>query len=165
MTEATDAYIGIGANIGDACANVARAIVLIRESAPIDVIAVSPLYRSKPWGVIDQPDFVNAVVKIRTRLSAEALLNQLLQLEKQAGRVRALERYGPRTLDLDILIFGDQVIASPSLTIPHPRMLHRAFVLKPLHDIEPNLVLTGGEKLADLVKQIDAAELIKISPP
>lgn len=134
-------YIGIGANLGDAQANVLRALHLLGQLPRTQLVGQSALFRSAP---IDAggDDYINAVVQLDTNLSPEALLSALQQLEQDFGRARPY-RNAPRTLDLDILLFGDQEIHTTALDIPHPRMTQRAFVLLPLLQIAPNLRIPG----------------------
>ena len=131
------AYLGLGSNLGDRRANVAAALDTLAERG-VAVWAVSPLYESEPWGVVDQPGFLNAACAIDTDLSPHALLDSLKATEREMGRVGAL-RYGPRPIDLDILLYGRQCIQTSRLIVPHPAMLERAFVLVPLADIAPTL--------------------------
>ena len=128
------AFVGISANLADPEANVRRAIAMLSHTADTRVIATSSLYRTAPMGQLDQPDFVNAVVELETGLEPEALLDELLALEKAFGRQRST-RNAPRILDLDLLIYDDQCCESPHLTLPHPRISERAFVLVPLVEI------------------------------
>ncbi len=132
------AFIGIGANLADPQANVRRAIAAIAAMADSRVVATSSLYRTAPVGRLDQPDFVNAVTELETGLDAEALLDKLLSIEKDFGRERST-RNAPRTLDLDLLIHGDQCRKTERLTLPHPRMRERAFVLVPLAEIAADI--------------------------
>jgi 2-amino-4-hydroxy-6-hydroxymethyldihydropteridine diphosphokinase len=138
MREAVTAYVGVGANLGDAAAAVREAIERLRELPETSVVAHSSLYRSAP---IDSsgPDYINAVVQLSTRLAAPSLLRQLQRIENEAGRERPY-RNAPRTLDLDLLLFGSAHIDSADLHVPHPRMYERAFVLAPLAEIAPGLV-------------------------
>jgi 2-amino-4-hydroxy-6-hydroxymethyldihydropteridine diphosphokinase len=135
------AYVGIGANLGDARANVADAIARLGRLPDSTLLAVSSLYRSAP---IDAggDDYINAVARIGTRLPAEALLTALHGIESAHGRERPY-RNAPRTLDLDLLLYGEQTIASPTLQVPHPRMTERAFVLLPLLELAPDLAVPG----------------------
>ena len=126
-------YIGIGSNIGDAVCNVNEAIVRLSDLG--SVLKKSSLYATKPWGVRDQPDFINAAVELDTNLGPRDLLNGLLTIERAMGRERLI-RWGPRIIDLDILTFGDQAVSEEGLTIPHPHMNERAFVLIPLAEID-----------------------------
>jgi len=122
----------------------------------------SSLYRNPPAGYLDQPEFVNAVARIETRLAPRDLLEQLLAIERAHGRVRDFPN-GPRTLDLDILLYGERTVREPELTIPHPRMVERAFVLVPLAEIAPETVMPGGARVADLVAKLDASGLVKLA--
>jgi 2-amino-4-hydroxy-6-hydroxymethyldihydropteridine diphosphokinase len=129
----TQSYIGLGSNLGNSVKNVEEAVRQITRFAHI--LAVSGLYKTKPWGVTEQPDFVNAVVSIETALTAEELLSELLAIEKSMGRER-ITKWGPREIDLDILTFGDRKFDIAKLTIPHAHMFERAFVLVPLAEID-----------------------------
>jgi len=141
------AYIALGANLGDPAATVNAAFAALAELPQSMLTARSALYRTAPVGIPDQPEFVNAAARITTQLAPEALLDQLLAIEQRFGRIRA-ERNGPRTLDLDILLYDDLVIDTPRLTLPHPRLHLRAFVLYPLADLAPDLALPGRGSLA-----------------
>ena len=136
------AYVGLGGNVDAPVERLARAVEALRGQ--FDALRVSGLWRSAPWGPIEQPDFVNQVVAIRTHLLPEALLDALLSLEAALGRDRAREtRWGPRPIDLDLLSWGDAVVNTPRLTLPHPRLAARRFVLAPLCELAPDLVLPG----------------------
>ena len=126
-------FIGIGSNIGDAICNVNEAIARLSDLG--SVLKKSRLYSTKPWGVVDQPDFINAVVALDTNLGPRDLLNGLLAIELSMGRERLI-RWGPRIIDLDILTFGDIAVSEDGLTVPHPHMHERAFVLIPLAEID-----------------------------
>lgn len=134
------AYVGLGSNLGDPAAQLARARAAVAALPASVLLAVSPLYRTEPQGLREQPFFLNQVVSLQTGLAPLALLEALLDIEKRQGRVRG-QRFGPRTLDLDLLLFGDLCMSDERLALPHPRMLERAFVLLPLADIAPNLVI------------------------
>lgn len=138
----TLAYIGLGANLGDALATLKLAARQLEQTPGIDQMTMSRLYRTAP---VDSsgPDYINAVASIHTRLSASALLAALQNIEQQHGRQRPY-RNAPRTLDLDLLLYGDETINEPHLIVPHPRMHERAFVLKPLSDLNPTLRLAQG---------------------
>ena len=125
------------------------------------LVRQSSLYRNPPAGYLDQPEFVNAVAEIETRLAPRDLLEQLLAIERAHGRVRDFPN-GPRTLDLDILLYGERTVREPNLIIPHPRMVERAFVLVPLAEIAPDALVPGGARIADLAAKLDASGLIKI---
>jgi len=129
------AYIGLGANLGDRTANIKRALTLLNQSA-CSVQAMSAVYETEPWGLIEQPRFLNAACLVETNLSPLALLDTLKRIERSMGRIETV-RYGPRPIDLDILLYDDLLIDTPRLTIPHPGMLKRSTVLIPLADIAP----------------------------
>lgn len=136
-------FVGLGSNLEDPIAQLDAGVGWLQSEAHISLLAVSGYYLSRPIGGPDnQPDFVNAVAEISTRLTPEALLRALQNIELRQHRIRE-EHWGPRTLDLDILLYGDAVISQPELTIPHPRMTERAFVLQPLADLAPELVIAG----------------------
>lgn len=157
------ALIGLGGNLGDVRSRLEAAIVALDAVPGIRVTARSRFYRTPPWGPVAQPDFVNAAVAVDTSLDAHALLDALLATERAFGRVRDGERWGPRTLDLDLLAYGDAVVADERLTVPHPRIAERAFVLLPLADIAPEAVLPGLGRVAGLLAAIDAAECIPLA--
>jgi len=145
------AYIGLGANLDNPAGQLARAVVAINELPQCVIQTVSSVYRSPPMGPQDQPDYLNAVLALMTGLTPTALLVALQGIENAQGRQRG-ERWGARTLDLDILLYGDQVVAEPQLQIPHPGLRQRDFVLQPLLELAgPKLVLPGGEELGTLV--------------
>ena len=141
------AYIALGANLGDPQAMVRNAIAALDALPDTRLIRASSLYRTEPVGLKAQPDFINAVAAIRTTLAPQDLLCELQNLEATHGRVRSIPN-APRTLDLDILLYADQVINTPTLTLPHPRMRLRAFVLAPLAEIAPKLQIPGRGSLA-----------------
>ncbi|OMG51790.1 2-amino-4-hydroxy-6-hydroxymethyldihydropteridine diphosphokinase [Azonexus hydrophilus] len=141
------AYIALGANLGDPAATVNAAFAALDQLPQSRLLATSALYRTAPVGIAEQPEFVNAAALIDTTLAPEALLDALLAIEQAFGRVRA-ERNGPRTLDLDILLYDDLTLATPRLTLPHPRLHLRAFVLQPLADLAPDLAIPGRGSLA-----------------
>lgn len=126
-------YISLGSNLGDRSARLGQAIALLREQAG-EVVQVSPFYQTAAWGNTGQPDFLNAVAGLKTLLDAEVLMQRLLTIEQEMGRVRA-EKWGPRTIDLDILLYDDLVLESPTLIVPHPQLHLRRFVLEPLSAI------------------------------
>lgn len=135
-------FLGLGGNLGDPARAMGEALRLLDQGPDTRVAAVSPLYRTPPWGKTDQPDFLNAAAELRTRLSPHDLLELCLDAEHKLKRVRN-ERWGPRLIDIDILLFGDRRVQEPGLDIPHPRLLERAFVLVPLAAIAPDLVMDG----------------------
>ena len=135
------AYVGLGSNLGERESLLKSAIEQLAQLPETRLGKVSSLYDTAPVGELDQPNFLNAVVQLETALTARQLLWNLLLIERRLGRVRhAAQRYGPRTIDLDLVLFGDQVIDTPDLKVPHPEYHRRAFVLVPLAEIEPKLV-------------------------
>lgn len=146
----TQAYIGLGSNLDNPLNHIQQALVELAQLPQTRLLGQSRLYRSKALGPV-QPDYINAVALLDTQLAPLALLDQLQALEQAHRRVR-LEHWGPRTLDLDILLYGDQQIASERLTVPHPFMTQRSFVLYPLADISPGLQLPDGRPLAELLR-------------
>lgn len=148
------AHLGLGGNLGDPKVAMAAALRAIDARDDCAVAAVSRLFRTPPWGKTDQPDFLNACVAVETELSPRQLLDLCLRTERDFKRVRA-ERWGPRTLDIDVLDFGGTTYRDEALTLPHPRIAERAFVLVPLADIAPDLVI-DGRKVAELVDMLDA---------
>lgn len=147
------AYIGLGSNLDDPQAQLAKAIAALRNLPESRLTALSRVYRSCPMGPADQPDYLNAVVMLDTRLEPEALLDALQAIEKEQRRVRGPQRWGPRTLDLDLLLYGAEVIDTDRLKVPHPGIAERNFVLYPLSDIAPELVLPDGRSLRELLAQ------------
>ena len=147
----TRAYIGLGSNLDDPAAQVRRALDLLVSLPGSRLYSHSSLYRSAPLGPADQPDYVNAVAALDTDLDAHALLHELQAIETEQGRVRGDQRWGPRTLDLDLLLYGDAVINDAELTVPHPGLPVRAFVLYPLMEIAPDLMVPGRGSLQELV--------------
>lgn len=150
MNPATRAHVALGANIDEPQTRVREALRALDALPASRVVARSSLYLTPPWGIADQPDFVNAVASLDTTLPPLELLAWLQELEARAGRRRDGPRNGPRRLDLDLLLYGDDRIDAPDLTVPHPRMHMRAFVLRPLADLAPGLVLAQG-RLEDLL--------------
>lgn len=146
------AYIGLGANLGDTVRTLRSALTDIEQLALTELLSVSPFYRSAPVDA-GGPDYTNAVASITTRLSAEALLDGLQSIELEHGRRRPFTN-APRSLDLDLLLYGDRVILSARLCVPHPRMHQRAFVLRPLGDLAPHLHVPGHGRLADLLAAV-----------
>jgi len=157
-----DALIALGGNIGDVRANFVRALAMLCDGDAVRLTARSSDYRTPPWGVTDQPAFINAVTAVATRLSARELLARALQVERALGRDRANERrWGPRTLDLDLLAYDDIVLNDADLTLPHPRLFERAFVLLPLAEIAPDRVI-GGIRVADALARLDVRGIEKL---
>jgi 2-amino-4-hydroxy-6-hydroxymethyldihydropteridine diphosphokinase len=153
MSGRVTAFLGLGGNMGDPAASMAAALQAIDADTSCSVIAVSSLYRTPPWGKTDQPDFLNAVARIETALSPRGLLSLCLEEERLLKRVRR-ERWGPRTVDIDILLYGDSAVDEDGLTIPHPRLAERAFVLVPLGEIAPEIVI-DGKWVGELLSRLD----------
>jgi 2-amino-4-hydroxy-6-hydroxymethyldihydropteridine diphosphokinase len=152
----SDAYIGLGSNLDNPLQHILKAVDDIAATEGIARITLSDLYGSRPVGPQDQPDYVNAVMHIKTHLSPTDLLYRLQHIENHHGRERK-EHWGARTLDLDILLFGDQIITSAELAVPHPEMTKRAFVLYPLADVAPDdLTIPGNGRLSDLLLRCSA---------
>lgn len=146
---------GIGSNLGDRHENLAEAVSMLRGTPGLEVVAVSPVYETAPvGGPADSPDFLNAVVVAETVQSAEAMLARIEAIEEVAGRVREVH-WGPRTLDVDIIVYGDKVIDEPQLTVPHPRAHERAFVLAPWADIDPEATIPGRGTVRELLAGLD----------
>ena len=146
----TRAAIGLGANLGDAAGSVRAAIDALVGLPGTALQAVSRFYRTPAWGVTAQPDFINAVAMVDTELDARSLLDALLAIEREHGRVRVDgERWGPRSLDLDLLLYGDAVIDAPGLRVPHPHLHERAFALLPLLEIWPDVAIPGVVSVRD----------------
>jgi 2-amino-4-hydroxy-6-hydroxymethyldihydropteridine diphosphokinase len=156
------AYIGLGSNLQDPENKVRAAVAELAMLRDTRLGHVSSLYRSTPVGFADQPDFVNAVARVETALTPRVLLEALLEIECRFGRVRDFPN-APRTLDLDILLFAGAVVREPGLTIPHPRMHERAFVLVPLAEIAHDTLVPGRGLVGDLLAQVDAAGVVKFA--
>ena len=150
MSEVT-AYIGLGSNLAEPKAQVRAGLTALARLPQTEVEACSSLYASAPIGLANQPDFVNAACRVRTALSAPTLMQALLDIERGHGRVRGAAKGGPRTLDLDLLLYGDFVLNEPDLTLPHPRLHERAFVLYPLCELDAGLIIPGRGRAADLL--------------
>lgn len=137
------AFVGLGANLGDRRRTLHAALDALADEAGIEVVAVSTLRETEPVGVGEQPRFLNGAAELETTLTAHELLGRLLAVEQRFGRVRTPGEHGPRTLDLDLLLYGDEMIDEPGLTVPHPRLHERRFVLEPLAELAPGLVVPG----------------------
>jgi 2-amino-4-hydroxy-6-hydroxymethyldihydropteridine diphosphokinase len=155
-----EALIALGGNLGDVAATFEAALARL-EAAGVRIRARSSNWRTPPWGLLDQPAFVNACIAVETDLAAEPLLDLLLATETELGRVRTV-RWGPRTLDLDLLDFDGATIATDRLTLPHPRIAERAFVLVPLAEIAPDRTI-GGVRVADLLARVDATGIERLT--
>src|SRR5436309_3453549 len=160
----TEAMIALGGNLGDARETLARAIAKLCESGDVRLLARSSDYLTPPWGVEDQPPFVNLCVAVDTVLAAQALLARAQAVERALGRDRAREqRWGPRPLDIDILTYDDVVLNEPELTLPHPRLFERSFVLVPLAEIAPDLLI-AGIRVRDALARLDTTGIEKLPP-
>jgi len=155
------AYIGLGSNLQNPAQQLQQALISLKALPQTQLVCISSFYRSAPIGSPSQPDYCNAVAALDTALAPLALLDALQSIEQTQGRVRG-ERWGARTLDLDILLFGGQIIESERLTVPHPQMQRRAFVLWPLAEIAPNLSLPNGKPLTDWLSKCPYGELEKL---
>lgn len=153
----TRAYVGLGANLGDRRATLLRAVELLAEHPAVTVLAVSTLRETEPWGPVAQPPFLNGAVALETDLDARALVGVLLDVERRLGRARDGERWGPRTVDLDLLMLGDTVISEPDVQVPHPRLAERAFALEPLAELDPQLQIPGLGGVLDLLAALHSA--------
>ena len=151
----TRAYVGLGANLGPKEVTLLRAVDLLAVEPGVEVLAVSQLHETQPVGNTHQPDFLNGAVSVDTSLSPRGLLDALLRVEQELGRVRDDERWGPRTIDLDLLVYGDEIVDEPGLRVPHPRLHERRFALEPLVDLEPELVVPGLGAVSELLAQLD----------
>jgi 2-amino-4-hydroxy-6-hydroxymethyldihydropteridine diphosphokinase len=155
------AVLGLGANLGERAARMRDALSLLAAHPAIRLRAVSPLYETAPWGVTDQPAFLNAAALVSTTLSPRALLAAILSVEAGLGRDRR-EKWGPRTIDIDILTYGDGAVAEPDLVIPHPRLHERAFALVPLLDVAPRAIV-NGRPAADWLAALDRTGIVRVA--
>jgi 2-amino-4-hydroxy-6-hydroxymethyldihydropteridine diphosphokinase len=152
----TRAYVGLGANLGDRSAMLRAALEQLAAEPGIEVVAVSGFRETEPVGILDQPRFLNAAAAVDTDLTARELLDRLLAIERRLGRTRIGPRFGPRTIDLDLLLYGDAEIAEPGLEVPHPRLHERLFALQPLLELEPQLVVPGLGPVARIIAGIQS---------
>ncbi len=159
---AVTAYIGLGSNLADPKAQVRAGIDSLRRLPQTVVERCSALYASAPVGITAQPDFVNAACRVRTALSAPALMQALLAIEHEHGRVRGADKGGPRTLDLDLLLYGDSLVNAPDLVVPHPRLHERAFVLYPLQELDAGLIVPGRGAVADLLAGSGGQRVVRL---
>lgn len=152
------AFVGLGSNLGDRESNLRAAVGRLRGLPGTEVLGVSRFRDTEPVGYLDQPRFLNGAVELRTDLEPRALLEALLELERAFGRDRSTgPPQGPRTLDLDLLLYGDETIAEPGLTVPHPRLHERVFVLEPLVELDPGLEVPGKGPVQALLSELDSA--------
>ncbi len=155
------AYLSLGGNLGDPAASMGAALRMLDADPQTTVVSVSSLYRTPPWGKTDQPDFLNAAAEVSTGLSPRGLLDLCLEAERKLKRVRE-ERWGPRLIDIDILVFGDRSVHESGLDVPHPRMLERAFVLVPFAEIAPDFSV-DGKRLSDHLTATDTAGIERLA--
>lgn len=156
------AYLCLGSNLGDRAGTMAKAVGLIARTGGVTILSRSSLYETAPWGPVPQGPYLNLVVEVETVLSARELLHMLLGVEHAFGRDRTREvRFGPRTIDIDILLFGEDVIEEPDLQIPHPRMMERAFALVPLAEIAPDLSV-GGVAIRSALAGLDTSGIVRV---
>jgi 2-amino-4-hydroxy-6-hydroxymethyldihydropteridine diphosphokinase len=149
------AYVGLGSNLGDRAHTLRRALELLDAEAGIAVVAVSSFRETDPVGYVHQPPFLNAAVVVETELRPRDLLHRLLAVERTLGRVRQGPRFGPRTIDLDLLLYGEESLDEPGLTVPHPRLHERRFALEPLAELDGALVVPGRGTVAGLLECLD----------
>ena len=150
----TRAYVGLGANLGPREVTLLRAADLLAAADGVEVVAVSQLRETEPVGLVEQPPFLNGAVAIDTSLTPRALLDLLLEIERSLGRVRG-ERWGPRTIDLDLLAYGDERVDEEGLHVPHPRLHERRFALEPLAELDPELEIPGLGTVSELIAALD----------
>lgn len=163
MKNPVPVYIALGTNLGDRVANLSQAVEHMREQ--IEVLASSTIYETPPWGVTNQPRFLNQVILGKTLLTPTGLLDFLKEIESRMGRVDSV-RFGPRLIDLDILLYGRRQVCTNRLKIPHERMHERAFVLVPLNEIAPGLVMPGtGQRIDLLLQELDTREILPYMNP
>ena len=148
------AFVGIGSNLGDREGNLRCAVELLSAEDGIDIVSVSEIRETDPVGPVEQAPFLNGAVRIETDLAPRELLQRLLGVEQRLGRVRG-KRWGPRTIDLDLLLYGDEVVDEPGLTVPHPRLHERRFALEPLSDLAPGLEIPGSGPISALLAELE----------
>ncbi len=153
----TRAYVGLGTNLGNRRAMLRAALEQLAAEPGIEVVAVSSARETDPVGIVDQPRFLNAAAAVETELSARALLERLLAIERRLGRTREGPRFGPRTIDLDLLVYGDERIDEPGLEVPHPRLHERLFALEPLAELDPELDVPGRGPVEEIVAGLQSA--------
>jgi 2-amino-4-hydroxy-6-hydroxymethyldihydropteridine diphosphokinase len=158
-----EAFIALGGNLGDVRTTFKQAIAMLCDGVEVRLVARSSDYRTPPWGITEQPSFINAVIAVATSLSPRELLNRLQACERALGRDRGREqRWGPRPIDLDLLAYDDVTLREPDLTLPHPRLFERAFVLVPLAEIGPDRLI-AGIRVRDALARVDASGIEKLT--
>ncbi|MEO8459737.1 MAG: 2-amino-4-hydroxy-6-hydroxymethyldihydropteridine diphosphokinase [Dokdonella sp.] len=165
MTLATpeSAWIGLGSNLENPLQQIEAALFALEKLPETTLLRRSRLYQTPPWGLLDQPHFVNAVAELATSLSAPALLAEMLAIERAFGRFRDGPRWGPRVIDLDLLVYADQRIEHDGLQVPHPRIAERAFVLVPLAEVAPLLQIPGVGRVSELLARVDSKDCIPVT--
>jgi 2-amino-4-hydroxy-6-hydroxymethyldihydropteridine diphosphokinase len=153
----TRAYVGLGANLGDRSAMLRAALEQLAVEPGVSVVAVSSVRETDPVGLVDQPRFLNAAAALDTELSPRALLDRLLGIERRLGRTREGLRFGPRTIDLDLLLYGDERLDEPGLEVPHPRLHERLFALEPLFELDSRLVVPGHGPLSEIIAGLQSS--------
>jgi len=154
----TRAFVGLGSNLGDREATILRALALLQDEPDPRVVRISSLRKTEPVGYVDQPQFLNGVVELETELPARDLLTRLLAIERELGRARGEgPPLGPRTIDLDLLLYGEDAIAEAGLQVPHPRMHERRFVLEPLGEVAPDIVIPGHGSVETLLAELESS--------
>jgi 2-amino-4-hydroxy-6-hydroxymethyldihydropteridine diphosphokinase len=148
------AYVGLGANIGERAATLSQAVELLSVEENVEVLAVSSFRETDPVGVVDQPPFLNGAAVLETALEPRELLDTLLRVERELGRVRDGTRWGPRTIDLDLLLFDERTLDEPGLRVPHPRLHERRFALEPLAEIAPSVEIPGQGPVSDVLARL-----------
>lgn len=161
-TSEVRAWIGLGGNLADSPRVLHTSLAELGEVPGCRLLRHSSFYRTTPWGMQDQPDFINAVAELATGLSAVALLRQLLAIERRHGRQRSGPRWGPRLIDLDLLTYGECEINLDGLQVPHPRMAERAFVLLPLAELAPQLEIPGQGRVIEMLKALDDSGCVRL---
>lgn len=151
----TRAYIGLGANLGDRGPSLRAALAALAAEPGVELLAVSAFRETEPVGYTAQPPFLNAAAEVETALSPRELVERLLAIERSLGRTREGPRFGPRTIDLDLLVHGDEIVDEPGVTVPHPRLHERRFALEPLAELAPALVVPGRGTVEDLLSRLD----------
>jgi 2-amino-4-hydroxy-6-hydroxymethyldihydropteridine diphosphokinase len=149
------AYVGLGSNLGEREATLRRALDLLDATPGLSVVGVSEFRETDPVGFLDQPRFLNGAAAVETELPPRELLERLLEIERELGRTRAGPRFGPRTVDLDLLLYGNEIVDEPGLTVPHPRLQERGFALEPLAELDPALVVPGRGSIQALLAALD----------
>jgi 2-amino-4-hydroxy-6-hydroxymethyldihydropteridine diphosphokinase len=149
------AFVGLGANLGPKEVTILRAVDLLGAEPGVEVLALSQLRETDPVGKLDQPQFLNGAVEVETTLAPRELLDVLLRIERELGRVRDGERFGPRTIDLDLLLYADDVVDEPGLRVPHPSLHERRFALEPLAELEPDAQIPGQGQVSELLARLD----------